>query len=196
MLLSQHIYLACMWLLFGLVHSVFASGSVKRKAEVMLKQYYKFYRISYSVVSIVILCFVVWYHFYIYSIFLWSKSNAEIVIAALVGAAGITIMITCVKKYFLNVTGINLLLKREPVKDLQITGLHKFVRHPLYTGTLLFVWGIFLWQPLLSNLISCICITIYTRLGIYFEEKKLVKEFGQPYVTYSQKTPMLIPNFF
>ena len=50
-------------------------------------------------------------------------------------------------------------------------------------------------HPSLSNLISCSCITVYTIIGIYFEEKKLVKDFGESYIQYRDETPMLIPKF-
>ncbi len=35
---------------------------------------------------------------------------------------------------------------------------------------------------------------LYVRIGIYFEEKKLVKEFGDIYNKYKLQVPMLIPK--
>ena len=35
--------------------------------------------------------------------------------------------------------------------------------------------------------------TIYVFIGIRIEEGKLIKEYGQDYVDYQQKVPMLIP---
>jgi hypothetical protein len=36
--------------------------------------------------------------------------------------------------------------------------------------------------------------TIYILIGAYFEEKKLVGEFGDAYTDYKRRTPMLIPG--
>lgn len=161
-----------------------------------MKESYKFYRLVYSVFAALSLGFVVWYHFHITGVLLWNMSLAETATAAITGSAGLIIMGICIKKYFIDLSGIDVLLKRKPAQGLQVGGLHKFVRHPLYSGTLLFVWSVFLWQPLLSNLISCICITAYTLTGIYFEEKKLVQQFGEAYKKFAAKTAMLIPGLF
>src|SRR5882724_486658 len=75
------------------------------------------------------------------------------------------------------------------VEVLELGGLHRYVRHPLYLGTLLSVWGLFLFFPLLSNLLACIMITLYTLLGIRLEEKKLLLQFGETYASYRRKVP-------
>jgi protein-S-isoprenylcysteine O-methyltransferase Ste14 len=36
--------------------------------------------------------------------------------------------------------------------------------------------------------------TIYILVGAYFEERKLLREFGQAYAEYKAKTPMLLPG--
>jgi protein-S-isoprenylcysteine O-methyltransferase Ste14 len=36
--------------------------------------------------------------------------------------------------------------------------------------------------------------TIYILIGTYFEERKLLREFGEEYAKYRQNTPMLIPG--
>jgi len=34
---------------------------------------------------------------------------------------------------------------------------------------------------------------LYTLIGIHFEERKLVEEFGQSYISYSRQVPKIIP---
>lgn len=97
-------------------------------------------------------------------------------------------------KYFKLLSGIRSLYKSNSVKSLKINGIHKYVRHPLYLGTLLFIWGLFFIFPLLNNLIAAGAITIYVLIGIKFEEKKLLKEFGNVYAEYIKKVPGLIPK--
>lgn len=107
-----------------------------------------------------------------------------------------SIMLACVKKYFSAVSGIKAFSReRSSGAVLQTEGLHSYTRHPLYFGTLLFIWSLFLLFPLLSNLISCCLISGYTVAGIYLEERKLIIEFGEGYKDYARKVPMLIPLF-
>lgn len=106
-------------------------------------------------------------------------------------------MIICIRKYFNDLSGIqSLQTNRPPVTPvLQQSGLHKYIRHPLYAGTLLFVWGLFIQFPLVSNLIAAAAISIYVLIGIQLEEKKLVLEYGDEYLEYSGRVPKMIPKF-
>jgi protein-S-isoprenylcysteine O-methyltransferase Ste14 len=36
-------------------------------------------------------------------------------------------------------------------------------------------------------------VTIYIFIGAYFEERKLLREYGEVYAEYKSRTPMLIP---
>ena len=74
---------------------------------------------------------------------------------------------------------------------LEINGLYRYVRHPLYLFGLLILWLIPLmtWNILAFNLGA----TLYILVGIQFEERKLLKEFGQAYADYQRRVPMLIP---
>jgi protein-S-isoprenylcysteine O-methyltransferase Ste14 len=71
-------------------------------------------------------------------------------------------------------------------------GLYRWVRHPIYTCGLLFIWltPVMTWNGLAFNT----GITLYFLVGIIFEERKLIKEFGAAYAEYRQRTPMLIPG--
>ena len=83
-----------------------------------------------------------------------------------------------------------------PVMQLKMDGIHKYVRHPLYLGTLLFIWGLFFICPMLNNLIAVIIITLYVFAGIIFEEKKLLQQFGTSYTDYISSVPMIFPVIF
>ena len=91
-------------------------------------------------------------------------------------------------------SGIRSVFQATPPAELKVEGIHRFVRHPLYSGTILFVWGLFFIFPTLSNLIAVVLLTLYVLIGISFEEKKLKKEFGSKYETYIIDVPMLIPR--
>jgi protein-S-isoprenylcysteine O-methyltransferase Ste14 len=90
--------------------------------------------------------------------------------------------------------GLQQVLEPSRVEPPQLVtnGLYRYVRHPLYTAGLLFIWLI----PVMTvNLLALnIGLTAYLIVGALYEERKLVREFGQVYNTYREQTPMLIPG--
>ena len=73
------------------------------------------------------------------------------------------------------------------------TGLFRYCRHPLYLFTIL----AFAITPVMSldRLAIIIYTYVYAVIGIIFEERKLVKIFGQAYVDYQQRVPAIFPVF-
>ena len=92
----------------------------------------------------------------------------------------------------LSFVGLRQLFEEEKSGTLVTRGLYRVVRHPLYTFGLLFIWL----TPTVSqnSLTVYIGATIYTLIGAYFEERKLLRDFGDDYAAYKKKTPMLIPG--
>ncbi len=72
-------------------------------------------------------------------------------------------------------------------------GLLRYVRHPLYSATILVITGIVVQYPDWRHILFGLSAFLYIRIGIHFEEKKLVSLFGDAYVQYRQRTPMLVP---
>ena len=70
--------------------------------------------------------------------------------------------------------------------------LYKIVRHPLQMGVLMAFWA----APVMTvgHLLFAISMTIYIFIGLYFEERDLVRAFGDTYEAYQQTTPKLIPG--
>jgi methanethiol S-methyltransferase len=71
------------------------------------------------------------------------------------------------------------------------SGLYRFVRHPLYSAGLVFIW--LTPEMSINMLVLYLSLTVYIIIGAYFEERKLVREFGKSYEDYQNKTPMLVP---
>jgi protein-S-isoprenylcysteine O-methyltransferase Ste14 len=192
--INSYVTLVLAWIIFGVLHSVLAYQPLKNRLEKRLKAKYKFYRLVYSIFAFIGLALVVWCHISIVSNLLWQPPLLQKIIAGLLVVISGGLMLLCMKKYFADLSGIDAVMGKKGNFHLQTTGINALVRHPLYTVTIAFVWSLFLWQPLLSNLLSCICITLYTRIGIYFEEMKLTKLFGKDYQLYQASVPMLIPK--
>ena len=196
MTLSSYSLLILLWILFGLIHSILAAATVKRVVMQIMGTGYKYYRPIYSLIATITLIILVHYHFTCVDTILWRPRVIEKIIATLCILSGFVIMAICTWKYFIDLSGVGILLGIETPIGLQETGMHAYVRHPLYSGTILFVWGIFLGYPYWNNLISCICLTLYTVIGMYFEEKKLVIEYGEAYQNYQARVPALMPVIF
>jgi methanethiol S-methyltransferase len=54
---------------------------------------------------------------------------------------------------------------------------------------------IYLWSQTyrVSDIVGNTVLTIYIAIGTFLEERKLVLEFGDTYVSYQKEVPMLIP---
>lgn len=73
------------------------------------------------------------------------------------------------------------------------TGLYRFVRHPQYSGLLLFTLGWILhWPSVITLILWPVLAAAYVWLAI-FEEKQIRAEFGEAYDTYARATKRFIP---
>ncbi len=72
--------------------------------------------------------------------------------------------------------------------------LYRFVRHPLQLGLLVMMIA----TPVmtLGHLIFVAAMALYVAIGLRFEERALLREFGAAYAAYQRDVPMLIPRPF
>lgn len=191
----RYVILLLLWVVFGFLHSALATSFVKNRAGQLLGNCSKYYRISYSLFNMLFVGCILYYNFSIPSPLLWTNPQWLHIVLLATAAFGLLVMMVLMKKYFLDLSGIDVFLPRKNNRPvLQTGGLNKYVRHPLYTATLLLTASLFFLQPNPANLISAASIFVYTYIGIFYEEKKLVKLFGKEYEAYASKHPKLIPN--
>ena len=194
-MLLNHVLLAALWVLYCVLHSVLASRRVKIFVQSRSEKVFRYYRLSYTLFAALSLAAVVWFQLSIATVFLFPPFVVADILGGITAVTGLLIMFICIKKYFLSLSGLKSLVQERPSATLMISGIHRYLRHPLYLGTFLFLWGVWLITPTLSLLIANSIITAYTVYAIRLEEKKLVQEFGEQYIQYQKEVPKLLPRF-
>lgn len=193
--MKYHLLLAVFWILYGCIHSIMATLWFKRRVQKLTGKYFKWYRLVYSSLAALLLLLIVVYQYSHTSILLFFTPVVIKIIAAATALTGLVIMCISIRRYFFMLSGVSVITDQPNDTTPLQQGINAYMRHPLYSGTLLVLWSLFFLFPLLNNLIACSIISVYTLTGIKFEERKLILEFGNVYISYKQKVPMLIPTF-
>ncbi len=104
----------------------------------------------------------------------------------------VLLLVAVMQTDMLSFAGLRQVFEEEKPGQLVTDGLYRSVRHPLYAFSLLILWL----SPSMSlnTFVVSAGLTLYVLIGIFFEERKLLREFGQDYADYKSRTPMLIPG--
>ena len=82
--------------------------------------------------------------------------------------------------------------KKNENQSLNRTFLYRYIRHPMYLGILMvYISSHTIFTQLFF--INLICITFYIEIGSYYEEKTLIKKFGENYKKYQLSTFKYLP---
>jgi protein-S-isoprenylcysteine O-methyltransferase Ste14 len=181
---------------YGLLHTLLASKKVKAFINNRFgSKTEQWYRLAYNLIAVftllpILLLPIIFPDKEIYRIhFPWIILTMAIQLSAVIflflglRQTGITSFI-----------GLRQLLLPEDISPPRLVtgGLYRYVRHPLYTAGLVFIWLI----PIMTwNLLALIIgLSAYLIIGAYFEERKLLLDFGDAYADYRRHTPMLVPG--
>lgn len=71
-------------------------------------------------------------------------------------------------------------------------GFYKYVRHPLMLGFLIAFWS----TPVMTvgHLVFSLGMMMYILVGVYFEEKTMIRQFGDGYRDYRSRVPRFFPG--
>jgi protein-S-isoprenylcysteine O-methyltransferase Ste14 len=187
------------WLIFtiaiwGLLHSLLASTSFKYLARRAVGDgLMKWYRLLYNLFAVVSLAPALYLMVSLPNQPLYQVPGpwSYLLLAGQVLSA-VFLLIAALQTDLLSFAGLRQWIEEEKTANLVTTGLYRFVRHPLYTFSLLLLWL----SPSMSinSFVVYAVLTLYVLIGIMFEERKLLREFGQAYADYRSSTPMLLPG--
>lgn len=195
------IIILVLFALFGFLHSLLASKKIKTLVKNKAGGFMAFYRLGYVLVSV--------FSFYLIyqaaprpDVVIYDLKypfDFIILIPQLLALIGIiwSLKYFCVKE-FLGLSQIsrwyNKSYDAEELDEhmtLIAEGPYKFVRHPLYFFSIIFIAA----RPAmsLSDLTFIVGIIAYFYVGSFYEEIKLVDKFGEQYLQYQKSVPRLIP---
>jgi protein-S-isoprenylcysteine O-methyltransferase Ste14 len=166
--------------IFALHHSVFAREPVKRAMtaaipEGLLRSVY----VWIASVLLILVC-VLWQPLggELYDITGWPA-----LALAAVQVAGILVIVESVRTIDpLELAGIR---PAAGADGLQTRGVYRLVRHPIYFGWVLAVFGAA--HMTRDRLVFAVLTTMYLAIAIRWEERSLIRSFGEPYRRYRQQ---------
>lgn len=183
-------------LTYGLLHSLLASLKIKAQARRWFgSKTDQWFRLAYNFIAVFTLLPILFLPILLMDKEIYRFHLPWVIITLIIQALAVITVVAGLKQ-----TGISsfiglrqLLLPEDTSPPRLITnGFYHYVRHPLYTAGLIFIWllPIMTWNLLALNL----GLTAYVFIGAYFEERKLLLEFGEAYAEYCLHTLMLIPG--
>jgi protein-S-isoprenylcysteine O-methyltransferase Ste14 len=180
-------------LLWGLIHSLLAS----LKAKELVRRWFgdrarRFYRLGYNIFACISFLPVLALMFLISDrtlYFIQLPWSGLMVLGELLSVVALVIGFRQTDAW--EFLGFYQPGESDKPSRLTTSGLYHYVRHPLYTAGLAFIW-LMPWMTI--NILAInIGLTAYVIIGATFEERNLRFEFGRDYVDYMATTPMFIP---
>lgn len=192
--MSAYLFLLLSWLFFGVVHSLTAAPRFRQWATQAGRLPVPYYRLFYNIVALLTFLPVLlslraapadWL----------SPWRGSLVGGGLLMGLGCFLGWRAFWQYDLALfVGWPIRPAPNAPEALQQGGLLRYSRHPLYLGMVVALAGLLISQPDWRHVVFGLAALLYIRIGIYFEERKLINTYGDAYRRYQRQTPMLIPD--
>lgn len=187
---------------FALLHSLLASARLKRRLFTRFPSFRYYYRLFYNAVALLTFG-LFWFAAPVANFTLYEISGPMAWLMHLIqlsGAAGLLYSLRCVDTgYFSGIKQMEDASGNSPeyhldepaAQKLVFTGPFRYVRHPLYSFSLLILF----FNPTMSLkwALFSLCSLLYFVMGSRLEEQKLIARFGEQYEAYRRQIPALVP---
>ncbi|MFH1217582.1 MAG: hypothetical protein V1706_13890 [Pseudomonadota bacterium] len=189
---------ALLWAGWCFLHSFLISRSWTGRLRAMLGSRFAWYRIFYTIFSLLTLIPVVSYHFSLKQVILFSWNGWWLLLMmAMYLHAGFMFYAGWKRydlKYFLGFSQVKGYLAGEsPSPAVFNPDGRGGVRHPWYSGGIALVWAFGSITDV--SLAVKVVLTAYFLIGAVLEERKLLADFGEAYAEYRTRVPMLLPRW-
>lgn len=185
-------------ILYFFLHSFLADEKVKQRIARFFPGEEKYHRVIYNVISSAGLA-VIAYHIlfsesgFLFAVPVWLRWVA---VAGLI--FGAVLLFFSFRNYdpaeFLGTDRLNppaVDFRTEP--RLKMSGLNAYVRHPIYLSVFLLLVSAMAVYPTRHMWAFCVTALVYLPIGIWLEERKLIRFFGEAYREYRKKVPAIFP---
>lgn len=183
--------------LFGVQHSVMARQGFKHWWTGIVPPAVE--RSTYVVATCAVLALMFWFWLPITTPVVWQVQRAGGVdlLWTLFGLGWVLVVFSTFLLNHFELFGLHQVFARlthraMPEVQFRTPLLYRYVRHPLYLGLLLGMWS----MPLMTagHLLFSLGLSLYILMGITFEERDLLRQFGKRYRIYRQEVGMLVPR--
>lgn len=184
--------------LFGLQHSIMARSGFKKWITRVIPEAAE--RSTFMLMSGIASCIAVYFWQSLPGT-VWQVENeiASMAITATYAFGVVYLLLsTLVTNHFelMGLRQVYLYFRNKPYTALPFTKkyMYSYSRHPMMLGVLLLLWAI----PVMSmtHLVLSIMFTLYMAVGMYFEERDLVKNFGETYRKYKKEIATFVPGMY
>jgi protein-S-isoprenylcysteine O-methyltransferase Ste14 len=193
--LAAHLLYALLWLSFGFAHSLLADARIKAR----LKPYFRAgYRLAYNLFALAHVLLIVGAGWGLLGDGpAFARPGWLAALQGIMMLAGAGVLLAGLFHYDLGRFAGTAQLRAsaegkflDDEEPLRVSGMHRYVRHPLYAGAFLLLAGRIADE---FTLATALWAGLYLWIGSRVEERRLLARFGEAYARYRKTVPAYLP---
>ena len=192
---ALHLFYAALWLSFGFGHSILADARVKARLKPLFRAGY---RLAYNLFAVLHVLGVVGVGWWLLGDGVaFERASLLRILQGTASLAGAGVLLVALFSYDLGRFAGTAQLRAsaqgkflDDEEPLRLEGLHRYMRHPIYAGAFLLLWGRIVDE---FTLATALWASLYLWIGAAFEDRRLIARFGESYARYRDAVPAFLP---